>query len=162
MVRFLLLPLSALAVGGDVTYKVKKRNKQWFLFCFLLLRSAPGLLSSPWFSVLSFFRSQTWRLRKEGWRLEADRSGICGRRCVRLLLEAPIRSRRAGRLAVKEIGCCCGGVYSVETCEGRGLWLARRGRPWLRRRREQLKNTAEAAAMFSLEMKGEVAGRLVF
>jgi len=68
MVRFLLLPLSALAVGGDVTYKV---NKQWFLFCFLLLRSAPGLLSSPWFSVLSFFRSQTWRLRKEGWRLEA-------------------------------------------------------------------------------------------
>jgi hypothetical protein len=81
---------------------------------------------------------------------------------IRLLLEAPIRSRRAGRLAVKEIGCCCGGVYSVETCEGRGLWLARRGRPWLRWRREQLKNTAEAAAMFSLEMKGEVAGRLVF
>jgi hypothetical protein len=50
----------------------------------------------------------------------------------------------------------------VETCEGQGLWLARRGRPWLRRRREQLKNTVEAVAVFSLEMKGEVAGRLVF
>ena len=55
--------------------KSRKRNKQWLLFCFLLLRYAPGLLSSPWFSVLSFFRWQTWRLRKECWRLEAGAAG---------------------------------------------------------------------------------------
>jgi hypothetical protein len=41
--------------------KPRKCNKQCFLFCFLLLRSAPGLLFSPCFFVLSFFRWQTWR-----------------------------------------------------------------------------------------------------
>ena len=77
---------------------------------------------------------------------------------IRLLLEAPIRSRRAGQLAVKEIGCCCGGVCWWRPVRAGGLWLARRGRPWLRRRREQLKDSGGCRCIQSRdEMSG---GRL--
>jgi len=65
----------------EVTSPVKprNRNKQWFLFCFLLLISAPDLFSSPCFFVLFFFRWQTWRLRKECWRLQARAAGAAMR-----------------------------------------------------------------------------------
>jgi len=56
--RFLLLSPSTPAVGSNVTCKDKKT--QAVVFFFLILRYAPGLLSSPWFFVLSFFR---WQIR---------------------------------------------------------------------------------------------------
>uniref|UniRef100_A0A6M2F4I3 Transmembrane protein n=1 Tax=Populus davidiana TaxID=266767 RepID=A0A6M2F4I3_9ROSI len=60
-----------------------------------------SLLCCRFFFVfgLLFFPSpggRSWQLREEGWRPGADGSGISGRRCVGLLLEAPMRSGRAG------------------------------------------------------------------
>jgi len=52
--------------------KPRKRNKQWFLFCFLLLIFAPDLFSSPCFFVLFFFsgRPGSWGRSVGGCRLE--------------------------------------------------------------------------------------------
>jgi hypothetical protein len=62
-----------------MTCKTTENAKSNGFYFILLFRSGPGLLSSPWFSVLSFFRWQTWRLRKERWRLEARAAGAAVR-----------------------------------------------------------------------------------
>lgn len=132
--------LSSLAVTNTVTCKSRKIHKTIdFNFFFLFqICSRPSFLFSNMFHsffwicftvdlflLFVFFSSvqvaggnEEERSREgcRSWKKEAGRYGTVGTAMFGLLLEALIRSWRAGRLAMKEIDCCCGGV-----CSG-GCW----------------------------------------